>query len=60
MTKFGGCTYASLSGESSLPSLEAVSSLCLEVSLGTWGPDPVMHHLFCDTEQEVDSGLENK
>ena len=60
MTKLGGCTYASVSGESSLPCLEAVSGLCLEVSLGTWGADPVLYQLFCDTEQEVDSGLENK
>ena len=50
MTKLGGCTYASVSGESSLPCLEAVSGLCLEVSLGTWGPDPILYQLKNDLE----------
>ena len=31
--------------ESSLPSLRAVGGLCLEVSLGTQGPDPVLCQL---------------
>ena len=33
--------------------LRAAGGLRLEVSLGTWGPDPVLYQLFCDTEQEV-------
>ena len=37
---------APLSRESSLPSLRAVGGLCLEMSPGTWGPDPVLYQLF--------------
>ena len=32
--------YASLLSESSLPSSRGVGCLCLEVSIGTWKPDP--------------------
>ena len=38
--------YAPLCVESSLPSSRAVGGLFLEISLGTWGPDPVLYHLF--------------
>ena len=38
--------YAPRSGESSLPSLTAVGGLCLEISLVTWGADPVLYQLF--------------
>ena len=38
--------YAPLVVGSSLPSLRVVDGLCLKVSLGTWGPDPVMYQLF--------------
>ena len=34
--------YAPPSWQSSLPGLRGVGGLCLEVSFGTWGPDPVM------------------
>ena len=42
--------YAPLSLESSLPSVRAVGGLCLEVSLGTWGPDPILYQLKNDLE----------
>ena len=29
-----------------MPSLRAVGGLCLEVSLGTWDFDPVLHDFF--------------
>ena len=38
-----------------------VGGLCLEVSLGTWGPDPVLHRCFTmqnDAEQEIISNLQ--
>ena len=38
--------YAPLNGESSLPSLMAIGGLCIDVSLGTSGPDPVLYQLF--------------
>ena len=38
--------YAPLRRQSSLPGLRAVDGLCLEVSLGTRGPDPVLYQLF--------------
>ena len=38
--------YALLRVESSLPSLRAVGGLCLEVSLGAWGPDPYLYQRF--------------
>ena len=39
-------TYGALRWEFSLPSLRAGGGLCLEVSPGAWGPDPVMYQLF--------------
>ena len=30
-----------------------VGGLRLEVSLGTWGPDPVLDQFLCDTQQGV-------
>ena len=38
--------YAPPSVGTSLPSLRGVGGLCLEVSLGTWKPDPVLYQLF--------------
>ena len=38
--------YAPLNVEFSLPSLRAVGGLCLDLSLGTWGPDPVLYQPF--------------
>ena len=38
--------HAPRSVEPSLPSLRAVGGLCLEVSLGTCGPDTVLYQLF--------------
>ena len=38
--------YGPLSWESSLPSLRVVGGLCLEVSLGTWEPDPFLDDFF--------------
>ena len=48
-------TAYALKIESSLPSLSfrAVGGLCLEISLGMWGPGPVSVSTFCDTEQVV-------
>ena len=32
---------------------KTVGGLCLEVLLGTWGPDPVLYHFVSDVEQEA-------
>ena len=50
--------HAPLSVESPLPSARAVRGLCLEVPLGTLGPDLVLYwyKCVCVTEQEVISG----
>ena len=44
--KHGEGTVCSQRWESSLPSLRAAGGLRIEVSLGTWGPDPVLIELF--------------
>ena len=38
--------YDPLSAGSSLPSLRAAGDLCLNVSLGSWEPDPFLYQLF--------------
>ena len=52
MTKLGGCTMP-LCVESSLPSLRVVGGLCLEVSLGTWGPGPFPYNKLLAIQNRI-------
>ena len=51
MTKLGGLCSTERGILAAI--LRGPQAVCLEASLGTWGPDPILSQPFAITEQEI-------